>query len=91
MKKIVRSNNICQFCEREKISDKVRGHCHSTGKDRGPAHKTCNINFTQKQFIFVRITFLNFSYYDCHHLFKMLVDKTIDKVNFDNIPKTIKD
>ena len=26
-----RNNNICQFCEKNIESDKVRDHCHSTG------------------------------------------------------------
>ena len=29
------NNNICRFCEKEIISDKVRDHCHLTGKYRG--------------------------------------------------------
>ena len=37
-------NNICRFCEKEILSDKVRDHYHLTGKYRGPAHNTCNIN-----------------------------------------------
>ena len=43
-----KNNNICRFCEKELLSDKVRDHCHLTGKYRGPAHKTCNINVKQK-------------------------------------------
>ena len=27
-----RNNDICRFCEKEFITDKVRGHCHLTGK-----------------------------------------------------------
>ena len=38
------NNSICRFCEKELLSDKVRDHCHLTGKNRGPAHNTCNIN-----------------------------------------------
>ena len=26
------NNNICRFCEKEILSDKVRDHCHLTGK-----------------------------------------------------------
>ena len=69
-------------------SDKVRDHCHLTGKYRGPAHSKCNINVTQKQSNFIPFIFHNFSNYDCHMFFKKLVDKKKDKVDFDIIPKT---
>ena len=32
-----RNNNICRFCEKNIESDKVRDHCHLTGRYRGPA------------------------------------------------------
>ena len=47
------NNNICQFCEREILSDKVRVHCLLTGKYHGPAHNTCNINVKQKEKIVI--------------------------------------
>ena len=84
-----RNNNICRFCEREFITDKVRDHCHLTGKYRGPAHSKCIINVTQDQSNFIPFTFHNFSNYDSHMLFRKLVDKKNDKVKFDIIPKTI--
>ena len=74
-------NNICRFCEKQLISDKNRDHCHLTGKYRGLAHNTCNINVTQKQSNFILFVFHSFSNYDCHLLFKKLVDKRNDKVN----------
>ena len=83
-----RNNNICRFCEKEILSDKVRDHCHLTGSYRGPAHNTCNINVTQKQSNFIPFIFHNFSNYDCHMFFKKLVDKRKDQVDFDIIPKT---
>ena len=83
-----RNDNICRFCEKEILSDKVRDHCHLTGKYRGPAHSKCNINVTQKQSNFIPFIFHNFSNYDCHMFFKKLVDKKKDKVDFDIIPKT---
>ena len=83
-----RSSNVCRFCEREILSDKVRDHCHLTGKYRGPAHSKCSINVTQDQINFIPFIFHNFSKYDCHMFFKKLVDKKNDKVNFDIIPQT---
>ena len=69
-------------------SDKVRDHCHLTVKYRGPAHNTCIINVKQKQSIFIPFVFHNSSNYDCHTLFKKLVDKKNDKVKFDKMPWT---
>ena len=83
-----RNDNVCRFCEKEILSDKVRDHCHLTSKYRGPAHSKCNINVTQKQSSFIPFIFHNFSNYDCHMFFKKLVDKKKDKVDFDIIPKT---
>ena len=83
-----RNNNICRFCEKIIESDKVRDHCHLTGKYRGPAHSKCKINVTQDQSNFIPFIFHNFSNYDCHMFFKKLVDKKKDKVDFEIIPKT---
>ena len=83
-----KNNNICRFCEKEILSDKVRDHCHLTGKYRGPAHNTCNINVKQKDSNFIPFAFHNFSNYDCHMFFKKLVDLKKDKVKFKIIPKT---
>ena len=38
------SNNICWICEKLIDDEKVRDHCHMTGKFRGAAHWTCSIN-----------------------------------------------
>ena len=70
-----RNIDICRFCEKEIITDKVRGHCHLTGKYRGPAHSKCNINVTQKQSSFIPFIFHNFSNYDCHMFFKNWLKK----------------
>ena len=83
-----KNNNICRFCEKEILSDKVRDHCYLTGKYRGPAHNTCNINVKQKDSNFIPFAFHNFSNYDCHMFFKKLVDLKKDKVKFKIIPKT---
>ena len=80
--------NICRFCEKHIESDKVRDHCHLTGKYRRPAHSICKINVTQKQSIFIPFTFHSFSNYDCHMVSKKLVDLKKDKVKFYKFPKT---
>ena len=67
--------NICRFCEKQIVSDKVRDHCHLRHKYRGPAHSKCNINVTQKQSNFIPFIFLNFSNYDCPLFSKKLVYK----------------
>ena len=80
--------NMCRFCEKEKLSDRVRDHCHLTGKHRGPAHKTCNTNVKQKESNFIPFAFHNFSNYDCHMFFKRLVDLKKEKAKFKIKPKT---
>ena len=83
-----KNKNNCRFCEKEVFSDKVRNHCHLTGKNRGPAHSKCNINVTQKQSNSISFLFYDISKNDCHMIFKKLVDKKNDKVKFDIISKT---
>ena len=65
-----KNNNNCRFCEKEIFTDKVRGHCHLTGKYRRPAQKTCIISVTHKQSKFIPFVFRNFSKYGCHRFLK---------------------
>ena len=82
------NNNICRYCEKYIELDKVRDHCHLTGKYRGPAHSDCNLKVKQKDSNFITIVLHNFSNYDCHMFFKTLVDKKSDNVEFKIITKT---
>ena len=82
------NKNICRFCEKEILSDKIRDHCHLTGEYRGPAHNTCNTNVKQKDSNFIPFVFHNYSRYDSHMFFKRLVDLKKDKVKFKILPKT---
>jgi len=38
--------SACHICGKILGSDKVRDHCHITGKYRGAAHKACNRPFS---------------------------------------------
>ena len=53
------------------VSDnKVRDHCHFTGKYRGGVHWSCNINFKRTKK--VSVIFHNLEGYDSHLIFKEL-------------------
>ena len=79
---------LSRFCEKDIEFDKVRDHCHLTGKYRGPAHNVCNINGKQKDSKFIPFAFHIFSNYDCYMFCKRLVDLKKDKIKFKIIPKT---
>ena len=87
MKKIIEKTIFVDFVKKIQ-SDKVRDHCHLTGRYRGPAHSNRNINVTQDQSNFIPLIFHNFSNYDSHMFFKKLVNKKNDKVKFKITPKT---
>ena len=59
----------CSICADELGADVVRDHCHVTGKYRGAAHSSCNLNYRQRERI--PVFFHNLSYlrgYDAHHI-----------------------
>ena len=51
-------------------NDKVRDHCHLTGKYRGAAHFKCNLAFKYSKFI--PVFFHNLEGYDSHLLMQEL-------------------
>ena len=74
----------CHICQKEfcydindkkkfKIYQKVRYHCHYTGKCRGAAHNICNLNYKAPQDFPVKIH--NSSTYDYHFIIKELVEE----------------
>ena len=73
--------HICkkEFChdknekEKFKIYQKVRYHCHYTGKFTGAAHSICNLRYKVPQEIPVKIH--NGSTYDYHFLIKELAEE----------------
>ena len=60
----------CHICEKELEGDKVKDHCHLTGKYRGAAHNNCNTKYRVPKFI--PIVFHNLAGYDCHLFIKKL-------------------
>ena len=64
--------NICWICSKliKNSDDKVRDHCHITGKYRGAAHWSCNINLriTKK----LPVIFHDLKGYNSHLIFKEL-------------------
>ena len=76
------TNNPCHICSKACIN-KVRDHCHETGKYRGPACKTCNLRYKQQNFISIK--FHKDSGYDFNLLFSELPKQNNDKRKVDNI------
>ena len=76
-------NNTCHICSKTCIN-KVRDHCHETGKYRGPACKICNLRYKEQNFI--PVIFHNGSGYDFNLLYSELFKQNNDKRKVDNIP-----
>ena len=62
-------SNTCRICKKliDNDDEKVRDHCHVTGRFRGAAHWSCNINLqlTKK----IPVIFHNLRGYDSHLIF----------------------
>ena len=78
------NSQICWICTEKINKDKVRDHCHITGKYRGAAHSQCNLKLkiTKK----IPIIFHNLEGYDEHIIFKEL--NNFDNIDIQVIPKT---
>ena len=65
-------SNISWICNKlfDVSDNKVRDHCHITGKYRGAAHWSCNVNFKMNKK--VPVIFHNLEGYDSHLIFKEL-------------------
>ena len=66
------SSNTCWICEKliDNDDEKFRDHCHVTGKFRGAAHWSCNINLQLTKN--VPVIFHNLRGYDSHLIFNEL-------------------
>lgn len=68
----------CHICQKKLESDRVRDHCHVTGKFRGAAHNASNLNLKQKERIPVLLH--NLRGYDSH-----LIMQAIGKIKHKHI------
>ena len=76
-----REAKICYICGKFFIKklfhdinyQKVRDHCHYTGKHRGPAHSICILKFNVQNEI--PVVFHNGSKYDYHFIIKELANE----------------
>ena len=74
------NQEICHICKKEFSNDnKVRDHCHYTGKYRGAAHNKCNLRYKIPKEI--PVVFCNGSTYDYHFIIKQLAKEF--KSNFE--------
>ena len=78
-KKGYNDSTMCHICGGELGSDKVRDHCHYSGKFRGAAHNQCNLNYKAPKFI--PVVFHNLSGYDSHLFIKKLHGDNGEKIN----------
>ena len=60
----------CWICGGFLGVDRVRDHCHYTGRYRGPAHNKCNLNYRKENNI--SVFFHNLAGYDSHLFIKKL-------------------
>ena len=63
---------VCHICENLLRGDKVRDHCHLTGRYRGAVHNQCNLNYRIPKFY--PVIFHNLSGYDTHMFIKDLAE-----------------
>ena len=73
----------CWICGEELGNDRVRDHCHFTGRYRGPAHNKCNLKYRKPKNI--SVFFHNLSGYDSHLFIKKLGTPNKNE-NIDCIP-----
>ena len=71
---------VCYICKRgfstydsNKKGQKVRDHCHYTGKYRGATHDICNLRYKKPKEI--PVVFHNGSTYDYHFIIKELAEE----------------
>jgi len=81
------NTSVYHICEETIGEKKVRDHCHITGKYRGPAHESCNLNYKYPKFIPLYLH--NLSGYDAHLFIKELAKHKLDTPHTNVKPVSI--
>ena len=84
MKIIIKILMNCWICNEKINKDKVRNHCHITGKYRGAAHSQCNLKLKIPKKL--PIIFHNLEGYDGHLIFREL--NKFKDIDIQVIPKS---
>ena len=71
--KLFQKTEKCHICceSIEENQEKVRDHCHLTGKFRGAAHNSCNLNYKYKG-VKLPVIFHNLKGYDSHFILQYI-------------------
>ena len=77
------TSSDCWICGEELGNDRVRDHCHYTGRYRGAAHNGCNLKYSKPKG--VPVFFHNLTGYDSHLFIKNLGSSN-PKENIECIP-----
>ena len=76
--------NTCYICKNDFNNDKVKDHCHFTGKYREAAHNLCNLRYKVPKNI--PVIFHNGSTYDYHFIIKELANESFySNLTLENI------
>ena len=79
------ANDICHICNKNCVN-KVRDHCHQTGRYSGPACNICNLNYKHQNFI--PVIFHNGKGYDFNLLFNEIFKQNNSRRRIDILPST---
>ena len=77
------ADDICHICYKNCVN-KIRGHCHQTGRYRGPSCKICNLNYKHQNFI--PVIFHNGKGYDFNLLFNEIFKQNNSRRKIDISP-----
>ena len=78
--------HICarKFNEQKPSKQKVRDHCHITGKYRGAAHSDCNLKWAiSAEKLEIPVIFHNLKGYDCHFIMQNIGHLVRQDLNID--------